>query len=227
MSFDFSKISKQKPKLLDPDWSNPVVFFYKLQHPEIKDLFPVQRDVLKGWFTEYKAGLNDKLVSLNTGGGKTLIGLMIAESIRRDSQGKVLYICPNIFLGKQTVDEAKKYGIPTSSYLKSEWVDGALFLKNDSVCITNYQSLLNPRSVFKDMEIAGVIFDDAHLSLDLLDEQYSIKTTDFSVICEIANVFQFSPSIKEKINSIKERDPLALIMIPPIEWHALLKILPV
>jgi len=225
MNFDFDKVSKPKPKTVDPDWSNPVSFFYKLQHPEIKDLFPMQRDVLKSWFTEYKAGLNDKLVSLNTGGGKTLIGLMIAESIRRDSQGKVIYVCPNTFLGKQTIDEANKYGIPVSSYLKLSgdrptWDGETSFLENNSICITTYQALLNPRSVFKGFEIKGIIFDDAHLSLDLLDEQFSLRINNFSIIKEVANIFKSSPSIKEKINSINENDPLALVMVPPIEWHA-------
>lgn len=88
MAFDFSKVSQTKSKPTDPDWSNPVSFFYKLSHPDIKDLFPVQRDILKSWFTTFKESQNDKMVSLNTGGGKTLIGLMIAESIRRETAGK-------------------------------------------------------------------------------------------------------------------------------------------
>lgn len=224
MSFDFSRVPKPRQKSSDPDWSNPVSFFYKLQHPEIKDLFPVQRDVLKNWFSEYKIGANDKLVSLNTGGGKTLIGLLIAESIKRESQGKVIYACPNNFLGKQIIDEAIKYGIVTSSYLnltgeRPKWQEEALFLENNSVCITTYHALLNPKSVFKDMEIKGVIFDDAHLSLDLLDDQFSLKTTNTQIIKEIADLFKSSPTIKEKISSINENDPLALVMIPPLEWH--------
>jgi len=224
MGFDFKNVSKPKQKSIDPDWSNPVSFFYKLQHPEIKDLFPIQRDILKSWFTEYKNRLNNKLVSLNTGGGKTLIGLMIAESIKRDSLGKVIYVCPNNFLGKQIIDEANKYGIPTSSYLRLSgdrptWDNESSFLENNSVCITTYHALLNPRSVFKNMEIKGVIFDDAHLSLDLLDEQFSLKIIDPLIIKDIVNIFKSSPSVKERIKSINEGDPLALVMIPPIEWH--------
>lgn len=224
-TFDFSKVSKPKGKSIDPDWSNPVSFFYKLSHPEVKDLFPVQRDVLKNWFSEFKSGGNDKMVSLNTGGGKTLIGLMIAESIRRDTGGKVVYICPNNFLGKQTVDEAEKYGLKMVSYLKlggSErptWSDEAAFLENNAVCITTYSAVLNPRSIFKNMEIKGVVFDDAHLSLNLLDDQYSVRSDDSTLIKDILNIFKSSPYIKEKIQSIQDGDPLSLIMIPPVEWN--------
>lgn len=225
MAFDFSKVSQIKGRPTDPDWSNPVSFFYKLSHPDIKDLFPVQRDVLKGWFQAFKESQNDKMVSLNTGGGKTLIGLMVAESIRRETGGKVVYVCPNTFLGIQTVDEATKYGLKVVSYLKRTgdrptWSDEAAFLENHEICVTTYSALLNPRSIFRDMEIKGVIFDDAHLSLDLLDDQYSLRSENATVIKAISDVFKTSPHIQEKINSIQDGDPLALVMIPPFEWHS-------
>jgi len=224
-NFDFTKVSKSKEKPSDPDWSNPVTFFYKLSHPEIRDLYPVQRDILQCWYTEFKSGLNDKMVSLNTGGGKTLIGLMMAESIRRETSGKVLYICPNNFLGKQTLDESAKYGIKISSYLNlgSEsptWTEKNLFLENGAVCLTNYHAVFNSRSIFKEFEIKGIVFDDAHLSLDLLDEQFTLRTNDQTLIKKVTDIFKSSPVIKEKINSIQEGDPLAFAMIPPLEWHS-------
>jgi hypothetical protein len=222
--FDFTKVAKPKPKPADPDWSNPVSFFYKLSHPAIKDLFPVQSDLLKNWYAAMKAGANDKMVSMNTGAGKTLVGLMIAESIRRETGGKVVYVCPNNFLGKQTVDEANKYGIRVVSYLRlgSEspmWSDEVGFLENNAICVTTYAALLNPRSVFRPLEIRGVIFDDAHLSLNLLDDQFSIRSADVSLIKGISEVFKSSPHIREKIISLQTGDPLSLVMIPPLEWH--------
>jgi Rad3-related DNA helicase len=225
VAFDFGKVGKLKGRSTDPDWSNPVSFFYKLTHPDIKDLFPAQRDILKNWFASFKAQENDKIVSLNTGGGKTLIGLMIAESIRRETGGKVIYVCPNNYLGIQTVEEAIKYGFKVASYLKTTgerptWSSEAAFLDNQEVCVTTYPALLNPRSIFKDMEIKGVIFDDAHLSLDLLDDQYSLRSDNSSLIKSISDIFKTSDHIKEKIAAIQEADPLALVMIPPFEWHS-------
>lgn len=224
-NFDFTKVSKTKAKSGDPDWSNPVSFFYKLSHPDIRDLYPVQRDILQGWYEEFKKGSNDKMVSLNTGGGKTLIGLLIAESIRRETNGKVLYICPNNFLGKQTLDEADKYGIKVSSYLNLDsegpaWKEKNLFLENNSVCLTNYHAVFNSRSIFKDFEIKGIIFDDAHLSMDLLDEQFTLRIDDNALIKKITDIFKSSPLMKEKITSVQDGDPLALAMIPPLEWHS-------
>lgn len=219
MGFDFNKVSSIKSKPSDSGWSDPVSFFYKLTHPEIKDLYPVQRDILQSWYTELKNGGNDKIVSLSTGGGKTLIGLMVAESIRREGDRKVLYICPNNYLGIQTIEESSKYGIKTASYLGSKWENKDLFLENDAVCITNYASVFNSRSIFKDFEIKGIIFDDAHLSLDLLDDQFTVRVDDGELIIKITDIFKSSEAIKEKIDSIQKGDPLSLVMIPPLEWH--------
>jgi len=223
-SFDFSKVTKSKNTQTDPDWSNPVMFFYKLSHPTIRDLYPVQRDIIQEWYNGFRIGHNDKMISLNTGGGKTLIGLMIAESIRREKNGKVLYVCPNNFLGKQTLDEIEKCGIKSSSYLnmgtgKPVWEDKDSFLDNSAICVTNYDSVFNSKSIFREFEIGGIIFDDAHLSLDLLDKQYSLRVEEVDLIHEVLDIFKTSPTIKEKIISIKEGDPLAVVMIPQLEWH--------
>jgi len=218
-NFDFSKVSSTKSKSTDPGWADPVSFFYRLTHPEIKDLYPVQRDILKAWYGELKNKKNDKIISLNTGGGKTLIGVMVAESIRREKDGKVLYLCPNNYLGQQTIEESSKYGIKAASYLGSRWENKESFLENNAVCVTNYDAVFNSKSIFKELEIKGIIFDDAHLSIDLLDKQFTLRVDDGQLIKNITDIFKSSDVIKEKISSIQDGDPLPLIMIPPLEWH--------
>lgn len=225
-NFDFKKVARVKNRPVDPDWSNPVSFFYKLSHPTIRDLYPIQSNILQAWYAEFKKGVNDKIVSLNTGGGKTLIGLMVAESIRRDVAGKVLYICSNNLLGKQTLDENRKYGIKAATYLNiagsnegPDWDNKNLFLENNALCITNYHAVFNPRSIFRQYEIRGIVFDDAHLALGLLDEQFTLKVENPVLMKKITDIFKSSPAIREKIASIQDNDPLPLIMIPPLEWH--------
>jgi hypothetical protein len=55
------------------------------------------------------------------------------------------------------------------------------------------------------MEIRGVIFDDAHLSLDLLDDQFSVRVEDDAVIKTITDIFKSSPHIKDQIESVQTR----------------------
>jgi hypothetical protein len=221
--FDFSKVVKPSTSIKDPDFANPVKFFYKLSHPEITDPRPPQDDILNRWFNAYNTGQNDNVISLNTGAGKTLVGIYIAESIRRSTGGKVLYVCPNNLLGKQTVDEAKKYGLQVASYLNLSgdgvrWTNEDEYLSNEMICVTNYHAVFNSKSIFSSHELRGVIFDDAHIALESLDQQYRVSVDNEELIREIATVFNQSSTIEHKIKSIIEGDPQSMVMIPPLEW---------
>lgn len=221
--FDFSKVIKPATSVEDPDFANPLNFFYKLSHPEVTYLRPPQDDILSTWFDAYGAGQNDNVISLNTGAGKTLLGIYISESIRRSTKGKVLYVCPNNLLGKQTVDEAAKYGLEVASYLNlsgdgARWINEDEYLGNKMICVTNYSSVFNSKSIFSDDELRGVIFDDAHIALESLDQQYRISINDEDLIRDIAAVFDKSPTIEHRIKSIIEGDPQSMVMVPPLEW---------
>ncbi len=221
MSFDFSKIpsikSFQNP---DPDWDNPIKFFYKLNHPTIKDLYPVQHGILKEWHQSLLSGNNDKIISLDTGEGKTLIGLLMAESIRRHSGGKVIYVCPNNYLVAQCREKAKEYGINVSSYAAGAWIKENEFLENKVICLTNYDAVFNPRSIFRDVEVKGIIFDDAHLSVELLDKQFTLSINDDGTRQKVIDLFKNSPTSGSKIELIEQEDPNTILMVPLPEWNA-------
>jgi CRISPR/Cas system-associated endonuclease/helicase Cas3 len=60
---------------------------------------------------------------MNTGGGKTLVGLLIAQSIVNEIKGRVLYVCPNNQLVEQTIARSHEIGLFPAS-LKSDQVWG-------------------------------------------------------------------------------------------------------
>lgn len=221
MGFDFKKIPSIKgDSSRDPDWANPVKFFYKLLHPSIKDLYPIQHDLLKRWHQNFIENKNDSLISLDTGVGKTLVGILIAESIRRTRNAKVIYVCPNNYLVAQTVEKAEQYGLRPSVYSESTWRDQDSFLENKTVCITNYDSVFNARSIFKSWNISGCVFDDAHLAIELLDKQYTLTVTENSVQQSMLNLFVNSTDIGEKVGLIRKGDPTVVAMVPFLEWCA-------
>ena len=223
MPFDFRKVKSTKTNPnIDPDWDNPIKFFYKLSHPSIKDLYPIQHGLLKEWYFSFEKNNNDNLISLDTGAGKTLIGLLIAESIRRNKKGKVVYLCPNNYLVAQTKEKAKDYGILVSTYTGGRWSNKNNYLENKAICITNYDSLFNSRSVFKDNDIKGAIFDDVHLSIELIDKQFTItiSETECEIRKKIIDLFSNLPETKSKIELIKQGDPNTTLMIPVAEWMA-------
>lgn len=216
MAFDFRKAIAAEEN--NDGENNPIKFFYDLSHPEIIDLFPVQYDILKNWNESYGKNENDKIISLDTGAGKTLIGLMIAESIRRTKKGKVLFLCPNNYLISQAKEKALEYGLKVSTYMSGRWEYYDEFLENKNICITNYDAAFNRISKFKDLDIVGVIFDDAHLSIELLDKQFTLVLNNQNLKEKIIDIFSNSDHIKEKLELIKQNDPNTLVMIPFYEW---------
>lgn len=92
---------------------NPIDIYESLdRQSDVGPLRPVQKNILTQW---YSNRLNDRdlIIKLNTGEGKTLIGLLILQSLINLNKGKCLYICPNKFLAEQVHNDAKKFGIQT------------------------------------------------------------------------------------------------------------------
>src|SRR5690242_5553497 len=68
------------------------------------DLWGGQREALLAWAKDRKR--RDVLISLNTGSGKTMLGVLIAQSMANEPGGKCVYVCSTIDLVIQTEKEA-------------------------------------------------------------------------------------------------------------------------
>ena len=56
-----------------------------------------QAQVLEEWFKRRNTD-RDIVIKLNTGGGKTLVGLLIAQSILNEHHEPVIYLSPTVQL---------------------------------------------------------------------------------------------------------------------------------
>ncbi len=69
------------------------VFGRLILRGSVKNIWEPQADALKQW---HKVRSNSEvMVRLNAGGGKTLVGLLMAQSLANESRGQILYVCPN------------------------------------------------------------------------------------------------------------------------------------
>ena len=104
---DFKKLRREraKPKVIEPE----AIFRRLPRPPGIKDIYVSQKEVLDGWFARREK--KDLVIKLNTGGGKTLIGLLVAQSIMNEREQPVLYLAPNNQLVAQILDKAAEYNI--------------------------------------------------------------------------------------------------------------------
>jgi replicative superfamily II helicase len=69
----------------------------------------VQSEVLDAWFTRRIE--SDLVLKMNTGAGKTVVGLLILQSCLNEKKGPVVYVAPDHFLCGQVCFSAGELGI--------------------------------------------------------------------------------------------------------------------
>ena len=104
MPIDFSKL-KAAPKQERP--IDPIAIFRGLRVADssINDLWLAQGDALRAWHE--KRDEKDVAISLNTGAGKTLVGLLIGQSLVNEMRSTVIYACSSIQLVLQTAKKSR------------------------------------------------------------------------------------------------------------------------
>ena len=114
VDFDKLRTAKKKTKAIDPR-----EIFRRLPKPAgINDLYTSQTDVLNAWFE--KRTQRDTVLKLHTGGGKTMVGLLMAQSTMNETGESVLYLAPTRQLVNQTLEKAHALGIPAVPYVRKQ-----------------------------------------------------------------------------------------------------------
>lgn len=191
---DFSKLRAEK-RQVSP--INPIDIFRRLPKPQgINDLYISQAQVLEEWYKRRTE--QDLVVKLHTGGGKTLVGLLIAQSILHETKQPVAYLSPTVQLVQQTYSKAAEYSIPAVLYEKGQEFSED-FLGAKKILIGTYQALFNGRSRFggiggKELvSLAGVILDDAHVSFNTIRDSFTLnvlKKRDAESYYHLSNIFR-------------------------------------
>src|SRR5713101_3926671 len=88
VNFDELRSTASKVKAVDP-----IEIFRRLPKPPgINDLYSSQAEVLEAWHARRHE--KDLVVKLHTGGGKTLVGLLIAQAVLNETREPVIYLAP-------------------------------------------------------------------------------------------------------------------------------------
>ena len=166
MNFDFSGIGRKQQSQKPVD---PVDIFRSssVTDQNVNDLWLGQGDALREWHQERRQ-LDDIGVVLNTGAGKTLVGLLIAQSLVNETNRQVVYACSSIQLVEQIAEKASGYGIDVATYHRREFANEDAYFRAVSPCLTTYQALFNGKSRFRYDDVSAVIFDDAHTADNVL-----------------------------------------------------------
>jgi replicative superfamily II helicase len=140
------------------------IFTTLKRNPRFKRPSDEQGDVLDGWFNARQQ--QSVTLKMNTGSGKTVVGLLCLQSCLNEGKGPAVYVVPDNFLITQVVAEASDLGIAVTEDNKS-----AAFLASEAILVINVWKLFNGKSTFgvgqgnTQIRIGSIIIDDAHACL--------------------------------------------------------------
>ena len=220
VGFDFSNIGnrQQAPTAIDP-----VDIFQSstVTDHRVNDLWLGQGDALREWHG--KRDLNDIAVVLNTGAGKTLVGLLIAQSLVNETRRQVLYSCSSIQLVEQTAEQARGYGIEVATYFRGDFKNGDAYFRANSPCVTTYQALFNGKTRFRNDDVGAVVFDDAHTADNILRDQFSLRITrnlfpnTYNELVALFGEYHRSVDRASSYGEVASGKSSRLFLIPPFE----------
>lgn len=205
---DFSKLGSTKKT---PAPTDPIKIFETLPSlpGTFNDLWRGQDKALTDWNAARTK--HDVLVSLNTGAGKTIVGLLIAQSLVNEGLDNVLYVCSTIDLVRQTSEEANRIGIDHTTRVRRAFSND-LFETGKAFCITTYAALFNGHSALRNKFFPrAIVFDDAHVAEGLLRDAFTLRIDirdNAELFGEIADLFK--PHFRELGISGRFRDSLDL-----------------
>lgn len=176
---NWDKLKTQKKRVTP---NEPLEVFRRLPKPPgINDLYTSQAEVLENWFE--RRNDRDVVVKLHTGGGKTLVGLLMAQSTVNELNEPVLYLAPTRQLVSQTLEKAKAIGIAAVPYQRGQPLDDD-FVNGKAIMVATYKALFNGRSKFGlrggpgvPVNVGAVVLDDAHVAFSVVRESFTLEVS--------------------------------------------------
>lgn len=141
----------------------------KFQYPR-----DVQSQVWNSWFS--RKDENNLIIKMNTGSGKTVVGLIILKSCLNENKSPAIYVCPDKYLVNQVIDAANELGIEVTDNFES-----TRFLSGKSILVANIYKIVNGKSVFgvgdegSRIKLSSILVDDAHACLETIEDQFTIN----------------------------------------------------
>lgn len=220
MALDFSKIGTGSTvDTVIP----PREIFNALPNKEAKFQYPrdVQSQVWSKWFE--RRDEHSLVIKMNTGSGKTVVGLILLKSCLNAGHSPAVYICPDKYLVQQVIDAARELGIEVTDDTRSH-----RFLSGKAILVANIYKLVNGKSVFgvgdegTKLRISSLVVDDAHACLETVEDQFTIRLPAETVTYKkIFDVFKESlhSECETKAIEIESGDPASYLQVPYWVWQ--------
>jgi hypothetical protein len=184
----------------------------------------VQKAVLDEW--SRRRHERDLVIKTNTGGGKTIVGLLMLQCCLNEGKGPALYLAPDPHLAQRVCGEAGHLGIP----VVTDPVSGR-FISGDAICVTTMRTLVNARSRFglagpggrQPVRVGSIVIDDAHAAVALTEEETQARIPPEHPTYERL-LHLFADDLKAQglnaYRDIEEGDRRTVLRVPFWAWRA-------
>jgi hypothetical protein len=201
--------------------TDPQKLFQALPAKAVKYAYlrDVQGEVLRNWYDVRSQ--HDVVIKMNTGGGKTVVGLLALKSCINEGAGPAVYVAADHYLCSQVASEASSLGLAVVTEPRS--LD---FQTGRAVLVIPVHTLLNGKSKFGvgreiDIEIGSIVIDDAHACLATAERQFTLslprKHPAFDKLLAIFGDDLRSQSLTATME-IERGDPRGLVQVPYWAW---------
>ncbi|MGH2731758.1 MAG: helicase C-terminal domain-containing protein [Actinomycetota bacterium] len=180
----------------------------------------VQGEVLEGWYE--RRSKRDNVLKMNTGSGKTAVGLLLLKSSLNEGCGPAVYVTPDVYLAQQVMQEALDLGLETTDDPRS-----SKYLEGQAILIVNIYRVVNGRSVFGvdgqslNIPIGTLLIDDAHACLSTTEAQFTLKILSVHTAYKaILGLFKddLSHQRATAVLELEEGDSAATYRVPFWSW---------
>jgi hypothetical protein len=220
--FDPSKISlrtTRRSKESDPE----KIFESLTLRGTIENLWSPQAAALREWHRQRESP--DAVIEMNTGGGKTLVGLLVAQSLVNETGKCVLYVCPTNQLVEQASAKAHECGIEVATYMEGSWEAREVTQDSRGPCLTNYAAVFNGKSIFERFDLGGIIFDDAHAAGNIIRSNFSLAfdngTPLYKEVVQRLRPYFTASHQSMSLRDAIDGDPRPLLFLPMFEARRL------
>ena len=209
---------------------SPESLFSDIKTKQISSPWVGQADVWRDYVNNAQQQ-RDVAFQIPTGGGKTLVGIVLAEWWRRKNNEQVVFLCPTRQLVNQVAELSREhYGIPAIAFTgrKLDYTpnDRAAYLNAESIAITTYSSLFNIKPFFASPH--RIILDDAHAAEQYISKLWQIRISKqedeqlFETLCLALKGKITASDYQQLIKQSKDIGDYGWIqMLPSPSFHAI------
>ncbi|TDX49145.1 DEAD/DEAH box helicase family protein [Orenia marismortui] len=219
MKIDFGKLTNSSSidSLISP---RKIFSALPQKHEKYDYVRDVQAEVIEKWIK--RKDNRDNIIKMNTGSGKTVVGLLILKSCLNGKKGPAVYVAPDPYLVQQVINEANNLGIEVTTDPNS-----LRFRRGKAILIINIYKLINGKSIFginneEKIKIKSIIIDDAHACMETTEAQFTLNidasTQAYKEFFKLFRNDLYNQS-KYKLLEIEAKEPNINMLVPYWVWN--------